>query len=98
MTVRSIRTHPTSPPDCRPPCAHARCLPHSPTKHAPPCPPKHTQVDDRLNGDGVGYALGVNDPALGWVIGGVATLIWIAYFLAQRDFGNFEEDDSGLGL
>lgn len=56
------------------------------------------QVDDRLNGDGVGLALGINDGSLGWVIGGVASLIWILYFLAQKDFGNFEEDDTGLGL
>jgi hypothetical protein len=48
-------------------------------------------VDDRLNGDGAGIALGVNDPILGWVIGGVATLIWIAYFIAQKDFGDFED-------
>jgi hypothetical protein len=51
----------------------------------------HPQVDDRLNGDGAGIALGVNDPILGWVIGGVATLIWISYFIAQKDFGDFED-------
>lgn len=56
------------------------------------------QVDDRLNGDGVGYALGVSDPALGWVIAGVASLIWVAYFIAQKDFGDFEDNDSGVGL
>lgn len=56
------------------------------------------QVDDRLNGDGVGYALGVSDPVLGWVIGGVASLIWILYFIAQKDFGDFEDKDSGVGL
>jgi hypothetical protein len=48
-------------------------------------------VDDRLNGDGAGIALGVNEPILGWVIGGVATAIWIAYFIAQKDFGDFED-------
>jgi Photosystem II reaction centre W protein (PsbW) len=48
-----------------------------------------TQVDDRLNGDGVGHPLGVNEPILGWVIGGVASLIWVLYFIAQRDFGDF---------
>lgn len=48
-------------------------------------------MDDRLNGDGVGLALGINDPAVGWAIGGVATLIWIIYFIAQRDFGDFED-------
>jgi hypothetical protein len=79
---------------------------HTRVSQAPPdtacCPVLHpahlVQVDDRLNGDGVGFPLGVSDPALGWVIGGVATLIWIAYFIAQKDFGNFEDDDSGVGL
>jgi photosystem II PsbW protein len=60
--------------------------------------PAFALVDDRLNGDGVGYALGVSDPALGWAIGGVASLIWILYFIAQRDFGDFEDNDSGVGL
>lgn len=60
--------------------------------------PAFALVDDRLNGDGVGLALGINDGSLGWVIGGVASLIWILYFIAQKDFGNFEEDDTGLGL
>jgi photosystem II PsbW protein len=60
--------------------------------------PAFALVDDRLNGDGVGYALGVSDPVLGWVIGGVASLIWILYFIAQKDFGDFEDKDSGVGL
>jgi hypothetical protein len=55
-------------------------------------------VDDRLNGDGVGYPLGVSDPVLGWVIAGVASTIWILYFISQRDFGDFEDEDSGVGL
>jgi photosystem II PsbW protein len=60
--------------------------------------PAFALVDDRLNGDGAGIALGVNEPILGWVIGGVATAIWIAYFIAQKDFGDFEDKDSGVGL
>eukprot|EP00878_Enallax_costatus_P000048 GHUV01000059.1.p2 GENE.GHUV01000059.1~~GHUV01000059.1.p2 ORF type:complete len:118 (+),score=36.97 GHUV01000059.1:175-528(+) len=60
--------------------------------------PAFALVDDRLNGDGVGYALGISDPTLGWVIAGVASLIWIVYFIAQKDFGNFEDDESGVGL
>jgi hypothetical protein len=56
------------------------------------------QVDDRLNGDGVGYPLGISDPALGWVFVGVASLVWILYFIAQKDFGDFEDKDSGVGL
>jgi hypothetical protein len=46
----------------------------------------------------VGYPLGVSDPILGWVIAGVASFIWILYFISQRDFGDFEDDDSGVGL
>lgn len=56
------------------------------------------QVDDRLNGDGVGLPLGINDPALAWVFVGVASLVWILYFIAQKDFGDFEDKDSGVGL
>ena len=46
----------------------------------------------------LGLPFGVNDPTLGWVILGVAGLVWSLYYAAQRDFGNFEDDDSGLGL
>eukprot|EP00879_Flechtneria_rotunda_P000748 GHRR01000868.1.p1 GENE.GHRR01000868.1~~GHRR01000868.1.p1 ORF type:complete len:120 (+),score=27.83 GHRR01000868.1:139-498(+) len=60
--------------------------------------PAFALVDDRLNGDGVGLALGVNDPTLLWVIGGVATLIWILYYIGQRDLGDFDDSDSGLNL
>jgi len=60
--------------------------------------PAFALVDDRLNGDGVGYPLGISDPALGWVFVGVASLVWILYFIAQKDFGDFEDKDSGVGL
>lgn len=74
-----------------------------PSSPSPPVSPSHnitlnTQVDDRLNGDGVGYPLGISDPALGWVFVGVASLVWILYFIAQKDFGDFEDKDSGVGL
>ena len=52
--------------------------------HAPPPPPR-PQVDDRLNGDGTGKILGINDPALFWVIAGVFTTVWSIYYLAGRD-------------
>jgi hypothetical protein len=29
---------------------------------------------------------------------GVASLVWILYFIAQKDFGDFEDKDSGVGL
>lgn len=60
--------------------------------------PHTPQVDDRLNGDGVGYPLGISDPTLAWVFVGVAGLIWTLYFIAQKDFGDFEDKDSGVGL
>ncbi len=72
----------------------ARPVPH----RDPPHPLPTAQIDDRLNGDGTGLPFGVNDPTLGWVILGVAGLVWSLYYAAQRDFGNFEDDDSGLGL
>jgi hypothetical protein len=41
-------------------------------------------VDDRLNGDGAGIILGVNDPVLGAHLLGVFTTIWALYFLATQ--------------
>jgi photosystem II PsbW protein len=55
-------------------------------------------VDDRLNGDGTGRPFGVNDPALGWVIVGVAGAIWTLYFTSQKDLGDFEDPEDGLNL
>jgi hypothetical protein len=42
-------------------------------------------VDNRLNGDGTGRILGINDPSLFWVIAGVFTLIWAIYYRSTRD-------------
>lgn len=60
----------------------------------------NSQVDQRMNGDGVGLPLGINDGALGWVVLGVFTFIWTLYYTSSlTEFG--EEgpgDDSGLGL
>ena len=52
-----------------------------------PCPPPLLllQVDDRLNGDGVGLIFGINDPTLFWVIAGVFTTVWAVYYAATRD-------------
>ncbi|GBF94555.1 photosystem II reaction center W chloroplastic-like [Raphidocelis subcapitata] len=60
--------------------------------------PAFAIVDERLNGDGTGLPFGVNDPALGWVIVGVAGLVWALFFNSQKDFGDFEDPDSGLDL
>ena len=58
------------------------------------------QVDERLNGDGTGKALGINDSILGWVILGMFTLVWTQYYAAQKDVdgGVDTDDDSGLTL
>jgi hypothetical protein len=44
-------------------------------------------VDDRLNGDGAGIALGVNDPVLGAHLLGVFTAIWALYYIANSSDG-----------
>lgn len=56
------------------------------------------QIDERLNGDGTGLPFGINDPALGWIILVVPFLVWILYYIGQKDFGDFEDPDSGVGL
>jgi photosystem II PsbW protein len=60
--------------------------------------PAFALVDDRLNGDGTGKPLGINDPVLGFVIGGVFLTIWALWFNGQKDLGDFEDDNSGLSL
>lgn len=56
------------------------------------------QVDERLNGDGTGRPLGINDPTLGFVFFGVAGTIWSLYYFGQKDLGDFEDEDSGTRL
>mmetsp|Transcript_1005 Transcript_1005/g.6309 ORF Transcript_1005/g.6309 Transcript_1005/m.6309 type:complete len:125 (-) Transcript_1005:1448-1822(-) len=60
--------------------------------------PAFALVDDRMATEGTGKALGLTDPALGWVIFGVFTTIWALYFVGQKDLGGDEDDDSGLTL
>eukprot|EP01025_Chloroclados_australasicus_P061389 TRINITY_DN80607_c0_g1_i1.p2 TRINITY_DN80607_c0_g1~~TRINITY_DN80607_c0_g1_i1.p2 ORF type:complete len:121 (+),score=19.31 TRINITY_DN80607_c0_g1_i1:94-456(+) len=55
-------------------------------------------VDERLNGDGVGYSLGINDPVLFWAILGAFSLVWILYFISQPDLGGDEDDQAGMSL
>lgn len=52
------------------------------------------KVDDRMNGDGTGRPFGVNDPALGWVIVGVAGTMWALFYTSQKDLGS----EDGLDL
>ncbi len=61
------------------------------------CPPRclpNPQVDDRLNGDGTGLPVGVNDPALTTAILGAFFLVWVLWYNSQKDLG----DDAGLDL
>ena len=76
----------------------------NPTPSPAPCSPQPLvpQVDDRLNGDGAGIALGVNDPVLGAHLLGVFTAIWALYYIANNSDGFLQsggkDDDSGLSL
>ena len=67
---------------------------------APP-PPFPPQVDERLNGDGTGLILGINDEILGFILLTIPALIFSQFFYAQKDDGiaaGGENDDSGLSL
>merc|ERR1739848_87040 len=54
-------------------------------------------VDDRMSGDGTGKALGINDPILGWIMIGVFTVVWAAFYTATKEFGG-QREEGGLGL
>lgn len=41
-------------------------------------------MDERLNGDGVGLPLGINDPVLGWVLLSVFLLVWGLYSTSSQ--------------
>jgi photosystem II PsbW protein len=56
--------------------------------------PAFALVDDRLNGDGTGLPVGVNDPALTTAILGAFFLVWVLWYSSQKDLG----DDAGLDL
>ncbi|GMH37124.1 hypothetical protein BSKO_04997 [Bryopsis sp. KO-2023] len=55
-------------------------------------------VEERLNGDGTGRALGINDSALGLALVGTFTLVWALYYNSQKELGGDENDESGLTL
>lgn len=60
------------------------------------------QVDDRLNGDGTGLPLGINDGALGIILATVPLAIFSLYFIAGKQDDSIiaggKDDDSGLSL
>ena len=58
-------------------------------------------VDERLNGDGTGLILGINDELLGFILLTIPALVFSQFFYAQKDEGiaaGGENDDSGLSL
>lgn len=69
--------------------------------HAPDHPSLSIQVDERLNGDGTGLILGINDELLGFILLTIPAVIFSQFFYAQKDEGiaaGGEDDDSGLSL
>ena len=70
----------------------------SPLPHPPLVP---LQVDERLNGDGTGLILGINDEILGFILLTIPAVVFSQFFYAQKDEGiaaGGENDDSGLSL
>jgi photosystem II PsbW protein len=64
-------------------------------------PFRFIQVDERLNGDGTGLILGINDELLGFILLTIPAVIFSQFFYAQKDEGiaaGGEDDDSGLSL
>jgi photosystem II PsbW protein len=59
-------------------------------------------VDDRLNGDGTGLPLGINDGALGIILATVPLAIFSLYFIAGKQDDSIiaggKDDESGLSL
>merc|ERR1712205_131009 len=59
-------------------------------------------VDVRLNGDGTGLPLGINDGALGIILATVPLAIFGLYFVAGKQDASIvaggKDDDSGLSL
>ncbi|CAI5483518.1 unnamed protein product [Closterium sp. Yama58-4] len=59
--------------------------------------PSLAAVEEILGGDGTGLPLGLNDASLTWVLLGVFTTIWGAFYLYASSLPK-TDDDSGLGL
>ena len=68
----------------------------SPLRALPP-----PQVDERLNGDGTGLILGINDEILGFILLTIPALVFSQFFYAQKDEGiaaGAARTTSGLSL
>ena len=86
----------------REPTQRESCKKQSRKVHAPDHPSLSiAQVDERLNGDGTGLILGINDELLGFILLTIPAVIFSQFFYAQKDEGiaaGGEDDDSGLSL
>lgn len=64
--------------------------------------PAFAIVDDRLNGDGTGLPLGINDGALGIVLSTIPLCVFALYYIAGKQDSSIaaggKNDDSGLSL
>ena len=56
------------------------------------------EVAPRMNGDGTGLILGVNEPILGWILISVFGLVWALYATSVKGISNNDDEDSGLFL
>eukprot|EP00793_Prasinoderma_coloniale_P006395 PRCOL_00001225-RA len=63
--------------------------------------PAYAVIEERMGGEGAGaygrLPLGINDPILGFVLGGVVVTVWGLY-LSQGGNVGYDDEDSGLDL
>jgi len=60
--------------------------------------PAEALVDSRLNGDGAGIPLGLNDSRLFFILAGVFTTVWGVYATSVKGISDNDDEDSGMGL
>mmetsp|Transcript_24970 Transcript_24970/g.60066 ORF Transcript_24970/g.60066 Transcript_24970/m.60066 type:complete len:99 (-) Transcript_24970:1642-1938(-) len=60
--------------------------------------PAQALVDQRMNGDGAGIPLGLNDSRLFFILAGVFTSVWALYASSVKGIANNDDEDSGMGL
>ncbi|GAB5360339.1 hypothetical protein AAMO2058_000619000 [Amorphochlora amoebiformis] len=60
--------------------------------------PAQALVDARMNGDGAGIPLGINDSRLFFILAVVFTGIWALYASSVKTISDNDDEDSGLNL